>query len=315
MPIDYSNTGKSTSNVLDTIRAINGISPTPDYAGADISRAGSGPGLFSLTPDDVSGRFDEAYQKGSDAYDPFPGDTSKIDQLQGVFGGVKKAFDVRKTIEALNRTRGINLTVGEQASQAAANRFSETATPGSQSNATGAALVRAQSLLPFLQADTAAAGETRKYADSAKQNALSKAADIASTLAKLQNDYTDSLANYNAGKAKNALDFATSKSGLALRASESNIESELGKGRLAEEARQANLTAALQTRQQDLSARTEATNQSLTAADLLSKSKPSQGSYTTDALGRITSGQSTYDQYQQYLKNIQAASGTLGGIV
>jgi hypothetical protein len=316
MAISYQN---FDTDFASTIGRVNAVSPVPNYNAADtISKAGVSSGLFGLTPDDISGKMDASYAKATAGYDPFPGDHSKIDQLQALYGTVPQAYDVSDTVSALNKTRGTNLLTGEQAASTASKRFQDSQLPGGQSGA-AAAMVRAQSLLPFLQQDQQAAGDVGKYADSAKQGALGAAANIATSLAQLEQDYTNSLASYNAGKANFGLNYAQGQSNLALQASTVNTQSKLdllkNQSQIAENARQANLAAALQQRNQDLNAAQTATNQKITAAnDYLTNNKAPSGAWTTDTAGRVTSGQSDYDAFQRYKTSREGAMGALSGI-
>lgn len=302
---------------MDTIRKVNSISPVPDYDGVDIQQAGEGEGLYGMDPKQVAGDFDTAYSKGIGGYDPFPGDRSGINRLTKLYGRVGEAYDVGDTLAAIDRTRGANLTAGSALAGNAARNFEESSLPGG-SNKTGAAMIRARTLLPFLQDDKSTVAKSGEYRDSAKQKALSAASDIAAKLADLTQNYTDSLAAYNSGKAKFGLDFATSKTGLGLKASETRASNKLDAFRtnaqIAEQARAANLAAALRTQELTSSDRTKATDQILTANKLLMDEKPPGGTWETDQLGRVTSGQSTYASYQEYLKRQQAAAGGLAGV-
>ena len=317
MAIDYSN---FDTDFADTIGRVNSLSPTPDYsATADsIRQAGVGGGLFGMKPGQVNRQFDANYDKAIGKYDPFSGDHSKIDQLQDLYGTVGSAYDVSGTLSAMDKTRGINLLTGEQASNTAARKFAESQ-PAGGSNSTGAAMIRAQSLLGFTQADTEAASGERAYADSAKQQALSKSAEIATSLARLEQDYTNSLASYNAGKAQFGLNYAGKKTDTALQASTVNTQSQLemlkNQGALAEQARQANLAAALQQRNQDLGAAQTATNQQIEAADsYLKNAKAPSGSWMTNNAGQVVSGSGAYSDYQEYLRSRGNAMGALGQI-
>lgn len=172
----------------------------------------------SISPAAISGQFDTSYDKATSGYAPFQGDHSGIDQLQALYGNVGDAFDVSGTVAALDKSRRTNLLTGEAASNDAASKFTESQSPSINSG-TASSLIRARSLLPFLQSDTQAASDEGKYQDSAKQAALSTGADIASKLADLQQNYTNSLATYNATKANFGLDFAKGQTGAALSAS------------------------------------------------------------------------------------------------
>lgn len=316
MAIDYSN---FDTDFADTIQRVNALSPTPDYsASADsIRQAGVGDGLFGMKPGQVNKQFDANYDKAVGGYDPFQYDSEGMDKLKATYAGVGDAYDVSGTVAAMDKTRGVNLLTGEQASNTAARKFSESQSPGS-SNATGAAMIRAQSLLGFTQADTAAASDERQYADSAKQKALGQASDIATKLAQLEQDYTNSLASYNAGKAQFGLNYAGKKTDTALQASTVNTQSKLemlkNQGALAEQARQANLAAALQQRNQDLSASQTATNQQMQAASEYLKQKGPSGSWMTNNSGQVVSGGADYNAYQEYQRSRGDAMGALGNI-
>lgn len=207
---------------MGDVETINNVS--------NLGNTGAGIGAFAGDPsmgaDDISGRFDASYEKAAGLYDPFPGDHSKIDQLQDLYGTVGESYDVSDTLSALGATRKTNLLTGEQAANTAARKFGESSIPGASSGV-GSSMIRAQALLPFLQQDTAAAGEERKYADSAKQDALKTASGIATTLAELQQSYTNSLASYNSSKANFGINYAGQQSDLALNASQGQANNQL----------------------------------------------------------------------------------------
>lgn len=192
---------------------------------------------YGLSPDDVTKRFGSAYSKATEGYDPFPGAGARagITRLEGEYGKVPQAFDVTDTIRALTKAREANMTVNTQAANNAANRYAEQAGTGASSSV-GSAMIRAKSLLPALQADYQGAGEEGKYRDSAKEKALTTAAGIAESLAKLEMDYTNSLANYNSGKAQFGMNYANAQTGLALDASSKKSATNLEMLRLQQEA-------------------------------------------------------------------------------
>lgn len=310
MAISYAN-----NDWLQTLNAVNAASPVPNYNATNTTKAGGSGQLFGIDPKQITDTFDSSFSKAEGKYEPFPGDHSKIDQLQDVYNHSGEAFDVSGTLSALGDTRKANLLGGEQAANTAAHKFQETSAPGGQSGA-GASMLRAQALLPFLQADTAAAGEQGKYADSAKQGALSAAANIANNLAQLQQQYTDSLASYNSNKANFGLNYAGAQSDLALKSSQSNIGNQLElyktNAQIAENARQANLQAALHTQDSNLQANQTATSQRTAAASAyLQTAKAPTGAWTTGNNGQVISGQSDYDAYQAYLRNRGGVANTL----
>lgn len=322
MPAYTSNSGGISYSVPDwqsTLGAVNAASPKPDYNALDtFARAGSGSGLFGMTPTQISSQFDSAYGKATAGYAPFPGNHAPIDQLQALYGTVGQAYDVTDTLKALDTTRGTNLLTGQQAANTAAQKFQEAQQPG-QFNDVGASMLRANALLPFLNADNSAAADERKYADSAKQNALSASADIATKIAQLEQTYTDSLANYNSQKAQFGLNYAQGQSNLALQASTNQTQFQLDAAKtaaqIAENARQANLAAALQQQNMQLNANQTATNQQIQAANsYLANAKAPTGGWVTDNNGNVISGQSTYNQYQQWLAGRAGATGALANI-
>lgn len=281
----------------DLINIINGISPKPNYTSEIASSGGNRNGL---TPGDVNSQFDAGYAKAVGGYDPFPGDKSGINRLKKLYGTVGSAYDVSDTLSALGATRKTNLLAGEGAANTAGARFEESQIPGA-SNGVGGAMVRAKSLLPFLQQDQNAAGDERKYADSAKQNALSASADIATKLAQLTQNYTDSLAAYNSQKANFGANYAGKRTDLALNASQANINSRIESDRLAEQARQANLQAALQSRGQDLTAADALRQEQIQGShEYLTNAKGPTGVYQTNNLGQVTSGQGVVNDLLSY---------------
>jgi hypothetical protein len=316
MPISYS--FPDNSDFLNTLSTVNKASPKPNYDATDlIKKAGSSGSLYGMNPQEIGSNFDSAFQSAQAGYAPFPGDHSKIDQLQALYGTVPQAFDVSGTLSSLDKARGTSLLTGQQASNNAATKFRESQQPGQYSNA-GSEVLRAQSLLPYLQQDTQATADEGKYADTAKQNALSAASGIAQSLAQLQQQYTDSLASYNSQKANFGLNFAGQKTGMQLTASTANTQNHLellkSMAQIAENARQANLNAALTQRSQNIGAAETATNQQMQASQALLSQPTPGGNWVTDMSGNVVSGQQQYNAYQDYLQRKNSALGTLGKI-
>lgn len=318
--IDYSSETEFNNSLKKTgsqLGYINSLSPSVDWA--SLTGGNEGIASFGQSAVETRGQFDTAYGKASNSYDPFPdsGVRGKIDQLQGVYQGIPGAYDISGTIGSLNAARRRNLNVGEQAANTTAQKFQESQLPGSANNI-GAGVLRAQSLLPFLKQDSADAVDASKYADSAKQNALSQSAAIANTLANLEQTYTNSLASYNSQKANHALNYANQQSGLGLEASKNQVQgyldyyktnqqSKIQAAQLAEQARQANLQASYQNRSLDLNAAQTATTQGLQAAQqTAATNKAPTGTYTTDNYGNVTSGMDVYSALQRY----RAGQGT-----
>lgn len=321
MPISYTgNPAQSLNDALDTIGAVNGVSPKVTGSPTNASGAGS-PSAYGLTPSQVSNQFGAAYDSATAGYAPFPdnGTEADIGQLQGVFNNIPSAFDVSGTLGKVDTARQTALTTGVQAANTAATKFQQSQIPGA-STGVGGSMLRAQALLPYMQSDTSAAASEGQYADSAKQTALTTAASIADQLATLQQNYTNSLASYNSGKAQFGLNFANDQTGMALQASTANTQAQLSASasaaQIAEQAREANLSAALSTQSQQSQAAQTATNQQITAAnDLLTNPKAApSGSWVTSPTGQITSGQSDYAAYQNYLSGKSGAVGALGAI-
>lgn len=272
---------------------------------------------FGLTPDQTNSGFDAAYSKATSGYAPFQdtGVQSSIGQLQGVFNQIPSAYDVSGTVSAMDKARQGALTAGQQASNTAASKFQDAQGPGQYSGA-GASVLRAQSLLPFMTADTSAAQSEGQYADTARQTALTTAASVANQIAQLQQTYTNSLANYNSSKASFGLGYANDQTGLALQASTSATQAQLAQSQqaqqLAEQAREANLSASLNQSNQAAQAAQTATNQQISAANsYLTNAKAPTGEWTTSPTGQITSGQSTYDAYQNYMAGRANAASSL----
>lgn len=272
----------------------------------DVSKMGQGNGLFGLSADQVQGNFGSAYNQATQGYAPFPGAGVKkaINQVQGVYDNIPQAYDVTGTVNAMNAARQSSLLTGQQASNTAAQSYTNAQQPGQYTGA-GASVLRAQSLLPFLNADTSAAADTGKYQDSAKQAASSASASIATQLAQLQQSYTNSLASYNSSKAEFGMNYANAQGQLGLQANTNQVQTAMDlyktNAQLAENARQANLSAILQQRGQNLSYDTSANQNQLAALQLLNQSKGPTGTWTTDNSGHVTSGQEAYTAYQQYM--------------
>lgn len=294
------------TNTDPTIQA-NADSPSASSF-VDVSKMGQNNGLFGMSAGDITSGFGSAYSKATAGYAPFPGAPvqKSIAQLQGVYNGIPGAYDVSGTVNAMNAARQSALLTGQQASNTAAQSYTNAQQPGQYTGA-GASVLRAQALLPFLNADTSAAADVGKYTDTAKQAASSASASIATQLAQLQQQYTNSLASYNSSKATFGLNYADQQQGLALQANSNQTQNAFDlyktQAQLAENARQANLAALLQQRGQNLNYDTSATQAQLQAMQLLAQQKGPTGAWTTDAQGHITSGQDSYNAYQQYQEN------------
>lgn len=317
MAINYNPSAIEASSINPTdslIQNINSLSPKTSPVP---TQAGNSSSLFGMNSGDASNAFDSAYSKATAGYAPFPdtGTQGDINQLQDVYNKIPAAYDVSGTLSAMNAARGASLTTGQQASNTAANKFAESQQPGQYTGA-GASVLRAQSLLPFMTADTQAAQSEGQYADTARQTALTTAASVAAQIAQLQQSYTNSLASYNSSKASFGLGYANDSTGLQLQASQNNTNAQLSalqsQNQLAEQAREANLSAALNQNNSASQAAQTATNQQISAANsFLTNSKAPSGSWTTGPTGQVLSGQSDYDAYQNYLASRTGVAGTL----
>lgn len=277
-------TNQSNQNVGSVLQYINGL--TPQTQGSLGSIAQTGMGLFQQTPQDLSKQFDSSYTGAVAGYSPFPGDHSKIDQLQNLYGTVGSSYDVSKTVGAMENARKTNLLTGEQASNTAAAQIQNS--QSGVNNAAAATVLRAQSLMPFLNQSQQATQSEGQYADSARQNALTAASGIANQLATLQQNYTDSLATYNSQRANFGLNYAGQQTGNTLALNNQNVQAMLGasttQAQLSENARQANLQAALQVRQQNASMPPPVSTQTWTSPT--AKTTPAYGQGTvTNNLG------------------------------
>jgi hypothetical protein len=231
-------TGKSSSDL------ISGISGDELY------------NMFGTKPEKVYSDFDASYGKAANRFGPFDGSRldTETERNEGLFDEARGIADVSETLGALQKSRGVNLAVGQQLAAGASRRFLEQSQPGGTSGV-GASILRAQALLPFLQQDYEGAASERRYADTKKTEAINTASNVAQTLANLATTYTQSLADYNSQKANSALQFANQRTGLGLQASS------VGRGnaldllktqlQLRENARQANLQDAARRREQD----------------------------------------------------------------
>lgn len=284
----------------------------------DIVNAGkSNSALFGQTPGQTETDFGNAYSSAVNSYSPFPSDRTEMDQLQSVYNNVPAAFDTSATVASMNAARQSALTTGTQAANNASQKFQQSQIPGS-SNATGAAMIRAQSLLPFMNADTTAAGNIGQYQDTAKQGALAASAGIATTLANLEATYNQSLANYNSSKASFGLGYANDQTQLGLQASQFNTTSQLGllenQEQIQEQQNQAAMSNLLGTKQLNASMSQAQTAQQMQAANSILAEKAPSGAWTTNNDGSVSSGQSSYNAYQAYLSQLNGAKGVLSGL-
>lgn len=301
------------------LSGVNKASPTPNYnAAGSVLNASSNANLAFLNPGNVGQQFTQAYQGAEAGYAPFPGagTQSAIQQLQDLYGTVPSSYDVSGTLGKLDSARQASLTTGQQASNTAAAKFQQ-ANPGQYSGA-GASVLQAQSLLPYMTADTQAAASEGQYADTARQSALSAAAGIANNIAQLQQGYTNSLANYNSTKAQFGLNYAQGQVGLQTQAAQSAVQDQLSltnsQSALAEQAREANLNASLQSQGQQTSANETATNQQMQAIQNILAMQAPSASYETGPAGNVISGQASYNALQQYNLNKANAQSQLAKI-
>lgn len=249
-------TNQSNQNTGSVLQYINGL--TPQTQGSLGSIAQTGQGLFQETPQNLSNQFNSTYSQATAGYAPFPGDHSKIDQLQQLYGTVGSSYDVSGTVSAMDKARQANLLTGQQSANTAAAQM-QNSQPG-VNNAAASTVLRAQSLLPFLNQSQQTTQSEGQYADTARQNALTAASGIANQLATLQQNYTDSLAAYNSQRANFGLNYASQQTGNTLALNNQNVQAMLGasttQAQLSEQARQSNLQAALAVRQQNQTAPT-----------------------------------------------------------
>lgn len=306
--------GSNLSNSDELISNINRISGAPPTA----PTLATNPSMYSMTAAQVGGNFGNAYQSALGSYPAFPsGNTSGMSDLESLYSQVPAAYDVSGTIGAMDTARKAALLTGQQASNTAASKYLSEQAPG-QYSGSSANVLRAQALLPFMTQDTQEAQSEGQYADTAKQQAIATAANIANQLGNLQNNYTSTLANYNSQKAANALGYANDQTGLQVQASQNLANNALGlyqtQAQLAENARQANLSAALSVNQQQTQAAETSTAQQLQAAQAVMANKGPTGSWTTSPTGQITSGQSAYNAYQNYMAQRGSAAATLAAL-
>lgn len=174
---------------------------------------------FGMGPEETTKQFGDAYKSSTAGYAPFPGSRVEMGKLQDTYENVGAANDVSGTVAALQKARGVNLLAGTNLAGGAADDYRASLAPGTAGADAGAKMVRAKTLLPFLQADYAGAADEKGKVDSAKHQALTDSFTIASKLADLEKGYTDSLATYNSQKANFGVNFANAQTGLALDAS------------------------------------------------------------------------------------------------
>jgi len=295
----------SLGNTGNTIDFINAKSPSSSAGLDGMQNAAAGGINYGLTPDEINQRYQSAYDQGAAKFDPWDGSATKnaINLVRNDYGKVAKEYDTTEAIGSMQDLRRQSLLTGQNAANLASQKYQESQIPG-QNNRVGSSMVRAQSLLPFLQADAEGLVQEKTYASEARRSALTESTRIASLLANLEQNYTNSLADYNTKKATTALNYAGETAKNQLTASYQNTNSYLDyyktQAQIAEQARQANLSAALKEREMGLSAAQTAKTQQIQAANAALQAKGPTGSWTTDRLGRITSGSGAYNDYQSW---------------
>lgn len=127
-----------------------------------------------------------------------------LTDLQNDRKNVYNNFSRDDSVAAGNEARSYGRDVAVSAANDAAREFS-TSQGG---NKVGAAVIRARSLIPAMASDTQVALQLAQMKEDARRDASVQATNIAGQMANLRSGYINTLANYNADKARNALGYA-----------------------------------------------------------------------------------------------------------
>lgn len=204
------------------------------------------------------------------------------------YKGIPGAFDSSKQVGAINAQIGSQTTAGMQAANNAASQYAAAAQQAGGSTL-GAGVVKAQSMMPVYAANAGLRTEAANVAAQNSQAAAGLAANVASTIGNLRQSYLNTLAGYT-----------TSQQQLGLQTYEAtqNVASQAANRQL-----QAASIAAQQQQAQ------------VAAAQALLAQKGPTGSYTTNNMGQVTSGQSTMNALNSWNQSRATATNYLLGLV
>lgn len=224
---------------------------------------------------------------------------SNMGELLSSYAGVQNAFDPTGQVDARNNAIGYNTAAGTQAANNAASEYANRATQQGGS-ALGAGVVKAQSMMPVLQANASLKSEAADVAAKAHQDAASLASQIAGTIGSLRTSYLQTLTGFAQGQQGLALDTFKANQGVASDAANRQYQY----AALQEQARQANLSAS-----------SSRNNSGLAAAQTLLGSKGPSGAWTTNNSGQLTSGQNSFNNFNQWTGARSNATNYLNGML
>lgn len=213
---------------------------------------------------------------------------ANLQELIQSYQGVGSAFDPTEQVKARNDAIGYNTSAGSQAANNAATEYSNRAAQSGASGL-GAGVVKAQAMMPVYAQNAKLKTEAADVAAKTKQEGLSLAGQIASTIGNLRTSYLKSLADYSSGQQQMMNQTNQFNSNLALQNYQAQLEGSKLKLQESDQAR-------------------------LAASELLRMNGPS-GMVITDNLGRITSGQDSYNQLQNWGQARAQATSALRGML
>jgi hypothetical protein len=210
---------------------------------------------------------------------------AEIGELLQTYAGIGAAFDPKAQVKARENAAAYNTSAGNQAANNAATEYANRAAQ-SGGSALCAGVVKAQALMPVMRENAALKTDAADVAAKSHQQAISLAAQVASTIGSLRNSYLASLTGYATDQQK--LGLAATQFDADLNQKERGLDLERDK-------------LSLQ----------ESSEKRLAASTMLAQRRP-DGSFEVNNAGDVTSGRSDYDVFKNWQNQQSRAMSALG---
>lgn len=213
---------------------------------------------------------------------------ANLGELIQSYQGVGEAFDPTEQVKARNDAIGYTIGAGTQAATNAATEYSNRAAQSGASGL-GAGVVKAQAMMPVYARATDLKTQAADVAAKTKQEGLSLASQIASTIGNLRTGYLKSLADYSTQQQQMMNQTSQFNSNLALQNYQAQLEGQKLRLQESDSARQA-------------------------AAAILSAQGPT-AQYITNNQGQVVSGRESYDRLKDWSGARAEATQALRGML
>lgn len=207
---------------------------------------------------------------------------SQMGELLKTYSGIGAAFDPTAQVKARENAATYNLASGTSAANNAATEYANRAAQSGASSL-GAGAVKAQAMMPVLGQNAALKTDAADIAAKSHEDAISLASQIAGTISQLRTSYLGTLTGY-----------ITQQQQLDL----GNRQLQVQQAGQNQQANSSYWQYAQQLAQQQ---QAERDAQAASQYKWTPPTKPTSGSYTTDAMtGQVTAGQNTYDALKNW---------------